>query len=174
MQSPEPHETPLEWARALLARLNPTGIEDSAALAASVCLPYFWHENGDLCCGDPTDDRDNYSATELYDDYILEACNNYPRVLGDLAMVRAEYKCTLFVLGEGYTEELEIHPDKRRPLDSMVDEVIRQKDNELDELRTAAAALVAVLRKRHHGRMPDEVQRAYDAVLALTQKEEDS
>ncbi len=126
MHQSEQHETPLEWARALLAQLNPTGIEDSAALAASVSLPYFWHENGDLCWGDPTDDRDNYSATELYEDYILEACNNYPRVLGELALVRAEYKCTLFVLGAGYTEELEIHPDKRLlPL-------LMQRDTQLD------------------------------------------
>lgn len=36
-----------------------------------------------------------------------------------------------------------------------------------DDLLTAATELVAVLQERHHGRMPDEVQAAYDRVRAI-------
>jgi cell division protein FtsB len=38
---------------------------------------------------------------------------------------------------------------------------------ELAELRAAATRFVGVIRDRHYGRMPDEVQSAFDGVAAL-------
>jgi len=44
--------------------------------------------------------------------------------------------------------------------------VLRAQDAEIEQLRAALADLHKVLRERHYGRMPDEVQRAYDAAGA--------
>lgn len=48
-----------------------------------------------------------------------------------------------------------------------LDEVTAQRDAS----RAALAELVRVLRERHYGRMPEEVQRAYDAAAAIVRGE---
>lgn len=74
----------------MLDRLTDADIARGLELAEAADLPYFWHMNGDLCYGEPDDDRHNYSATETKEEYIVDACNHYPAALRELQQLRAD------------------------------------------------------------------------------------
>lgn len=69
----------------------------------------------------------------------LEVVNANVELEVKIAGLQSERKAALDCLGPDYTGEFDLPPDKQRPLDSLVSEVLSQRDEEIADLRRQLA-----------------------------------
>jgi hypothetical protein len=80
--------------------------------------------------------------------YEVIGVDNARRLKAEVNKLRAEWQATCDLLGEGYAGEWDLPDEKRRPLDSLVSEVLAQRDEEVERLQKGLDSAVKTARQR--------------------------
>jgi hypothetical protein len=117
----------------------------------------------EMLIGDPPDCQsselaDLAIAIELHSQKLQAIVDKLPKTV-EVERLRAEWQATCDLLGEGYAGEWDLPDEKRRPLDSLVSEVLAQRDEEVERLQKGLDSAVKTARQRDKA-----IARVWDAL----------